>query len=185
MQSSSLTLVAGGRTCSSTWTSTLHATLIYFMTHFKASRQVNVHILDGNAPNLAEECHAYEAAIKAHGGVELFLCGASRPRQRMHALIPSTGIGPDGHIAFNGVATPRQHVMCHGVYLGRTWLVAAVPHARQDAGIRHHAGKRFTSHTPRLVCRNCRQLASSATISRRCRAWHSRLACRRSWSVDT
>ena len=38
----------------------------------------NVHILDGNAANLAEECHQYEQAIAAHGGIELFLCGASR-----------------------------------------------------------------------------------------------------------
>eukprot|EP00051_Salpingoeca_urceolata_P009830 m.119395 g.119395 ORF g.119395 m.119395 type:complete len:352 (-) comp16466_c0_seq6:330-1385(-) len=45
----------------------------------------NVHILDGNAPNLMEECDAFERAITAHGGIELFLAG----------------IGPDGHIAFN------------------------------------------------------------------------------------
>lgn len=45
----------------------------------------NIHILDGNAPNLEEECVAYEAAIRAQGGIDLFL----------------GGIGPDGHIAFN------------------------------------------------------------------------------------
>jgi len=45
----------------------------------------NVHILDGNAPDLVAECAAYEAAIKAQGGIELFL----------------GGIGEDGHIAFN------------------------------------------------------------------------------------
>lgn len=45
----------------------------------------NVHILNGNAPNLIAECNAYEEAIKAHGGIELFL----------------GGIGEDGHIAFN------------------------------------------------------------------------------------
>jgi glucosamine-6-phosphate deaminase len=44
-----------------------------------------VHILNGNAPNLAAECEAYEAAILAAGGIDLFL----------------GGIGPDGHIAFN------------------------------------------------------------------------------------
>lgn len=44
-----------------------------------------IHILNGNAPNLEEECVAYEAAIKSHGGIDLFL----------------GGIGPDGHIAFN------------------------------------------------------------------------------------
>lgn len=45
----------------------------------------NVHILDGNAPNLEAECVAYEAKIKAAGGIDLFLAG----------------IGEDGHIAFN------------------------------------------------------------------------------------
>lgn len=45
----------------------------------------NVHILDGNAPDLEEECKAYEAKMKAVGGIDLFL----------------GGIGPDGHMAFN------------------------------------------------------------------------------------
>ncbi|CAO3619051.1 unnamed protein product [Cunninghamella blakesleeana] len=45
----------------------------------------NVHILDGNAPDLDEECKQFEADIAAVGGIELFL----------------GGIGPDGHIAFN------------------------------------------------------------------------------------
>lgn len=45
----------------------------------------NVHILNGNTTDLIGECNAYEAAIKAHGGIELFL----------------GGIGEDGHIAFN------------------------------------------------------------------------------------
>jgi len=48
-------------------------------------RPHNVHILNGNAPNLIAECNAYEEAIEAHGGIELFL----------------GGIGEDGHIAFN------------------------------------------------------------------------------------
>lgn len=45
----------------------------------------NVNILNGNAPDLDAECAAYEAKMKAVGGVDLFL----------------GGIGPDGHIAFN------------------------------------------------------------------------------------
>jgi len=45
----------------------------------------NVNILDGNATDLTAECEAYEAKMKAVGGVDLFL----------------GGIGPDGHIAFN------------------------------------------------------------------------------------
>jgi glucosamine-6-phosphate deaminase len=45
----------------------------------------NVNILNGNAADLDAECAAYEARMKAAGGVDLFL----------------GGIGPDGHIAFN------------------------------------------------------------------------------------
>ncbi|KAK7045676.1 Glucosamine-6-phosphate isomerase (Glucosamine-6-phosphate deaminase) (GNPDA) (GlcN6P deaminase) [Paramarasmius palmivorus] len=45
----------------------------------------NVHILDGNAVDLIEECKQYEEKIKSFGGIELFL----------------GGIGEDGHIAFN------------------------------------------------------------------------------------
>ena len=45
----------------------------------------NVNILNGNAPDLEAECRRYEAKIKAHGQIHLFL----------------GGIGPDGHIAFN------------------------------------------------------------------------------------
>ena len=48
-------------------------------------RKENVHILNGNAPDLVAECAQYEAAIQAAGGIDLFM----------------GGIGPDGHIAFN------------------------------------------------------------------------------------
>jgi glucosamine-6-phosphate deaminase len=44
-----------------------------------------VHILNGNASSPEAECAAYEEAIRAAGGIDLFL----------------GGIGPDGHIAFN------------------------------------------------------------------------------------
>lgn len=45
----------------------------------------NAHILDGNAEDIDAECRAYEEAMAAVGGVDLFI----------------GGIGPDGHIAFN------------------------------------------------------------------------------------
>jgi len=45
----------------------------------------NVNILDGNAPNLIEECNDYERKIDSYDGIDLFL----------------GGIGSDGHIAFN------------------------------------------------------------------------------------
>ena len=35
----------------------------------------NVHLLDGNAEDLEEECRQYEQAIKDAGGVELFIGG--------------------------------------------------------------------------------------------------------------
>ena len=45
----------------------------------------NIHILNGNAKDLAAECTHYEQMIEEAGGIDLFL----------------GGIGPDGHIAFN------------------------------------------------------------------------------------
>jgi len=48
-------------------------------------RKENVHILNGNAPDLDAECVQYEQKIKQAGGVDLFI----------------GGMGADGHIAFN------------------------------------------------------------------------------------
>lgn len=45
----------------------------------------NINILDGNAPDLDEECREYEEKIAAAGGIDLFV----------------GGIGSDGHLAFN------------------------------------------------------------------------------------
>ena len=50
----------------------------------------NIHILDGNAPDLDEECRNYEKAIEAAGGIDLFL----------------GGVGEDGHLAFNEPFSP-------------------------------------------------------------------------------
>ena len=55
-----------------------------FFNHIDIKKE-NVHILNGNAPDLEAECAAYEEAIKAAGGIDIFM----------------GGIGPDGHIAFN------------------------------------------------------------------------------------
>jgi glucosamine-6-phosphate deaminase len=52
----------------------------------------NTHILNGQAADLAAECRAYEEAIAAHGGIELFL----------------GGMGSDGHIAFNEPGSSLQ-----------------------------------------------------------------------------
>jgi glucosamine-6-phosphate deaminase len=56
----------------------------HFFSHINIPLR-NVNILDGNALDLEAECIAYEAKIKAVGGIDLFL----------------GGIGSDGHIAFN------------------------------------------------------------------------------------
>lgn len=56
----------------------------HFFSHVDVD-PASINILNGNAPDLEAECHAYEEKIKRVGGIELFL----------------GGIGPDGHIAFN------------------------------------------------------------------------------------
>jgi glucosamine-6-phosphate deaminase len=55
-----------------------------FFSHIDIQRE-NVHILDGMATDLEVECARYEAAIRAAGGIDLFV----------------GGVGADGHIAFN------------------------------------------------------------------------------------
>lgn len=52
----------------------------------------NVNILNGQAPDLEDECLAYEDKIKSVGGIHLFL----------------GGIGADGHIAFNEPGSSLQ-----------------------------------------------------------------------------
>ncbi|HHU88370.1 MAG: glucosamine-6-phosphate deaminase [Sphaerochaetaceae bacterium] len=55
-----------------------------FLSHIDIPRD-QVNIPNGNAKDIPAECAAYEAKIKAVGGVDLFL----------------GGVGADGHIAFN------------------------------------------------------------------------------------
>lgn len=55
-----------------------------FFSHIDIKKE-NTNLLNGNAPDPEAECEAYEAKIKALGGIKLFM----------------GGIGPDGHIAFN------------------------------------------------------------------------------------
>jgi glucosamine-6-phosphate deaminase len=52
----------------------------------------NVNILNGNAPDLQQECEVYEKKIKTLGGIHLFL----------------GGVGADGHIAFNEPGSSLQ-----------------------------------------------------------------------------
>ncbi len=55
-----------------------------FFDHIDIPKE-NIHILNGNAKDLAAECAHYEQMIEEAGGIDLFM----------------GGIGPDGHIAFN------------------------------------------------------------------------------------
>ena len=55
-----------------------------FFSHIDINKK-KVHILNGMAKDPVKECEAYEAAIAASGGIDLFL----------------GGVGADGHIAFN------------------------------------------------------------------------------------
>lgn len=55
-----------------------------FFNHIDIDKK-NIHILNGNAPDLAKECADYEEKIKSYGGIHLFL----------------GGMGADGHLAFN------------------------------------------------------------------------------------
>jgi glucosamine-6-phosphate deaminase len=56
----------------------------HFFKHVDIPRE-NIHIPNGNASNLENECTRYEAMIRDLGGIDLFL----------------SGVGHDGHIAFN------------------------------------------------------------------------------------
>ena len=56
----------------------------YLFNHIDIPRE-NIHLLDGNAPDLKKECEEYEKKIVAAGGIDLFL----------------GGVGEDGHLAFN------------------------------------------------------------------------------------
>ena len=55
-----------------------------FFNHIDIKKE-NIHILNGNAPDLEAECANYEKQIAEFGGIDLFM----------------GGIGPDGHVAFN------------------------------------------------------------------------------------
>lgn len=47
-----------------------------FFKHIDIDPQ-NVHILDGNAPDLEKECDDFEQKIKEAGGIELFIGGSN------------------------------------------------------------------------------------------------------------
>lgn len=88
----------------------------------------NVHILDGNAPDLVAECNKYEDSIKSYGGIDLFL----------------GGIGEDGHIAFNEpgsslASRTRIKTLAYDTILANARFfnndVSAVPHMTLTVGV--------------------------------------------------
>lgn len=79
-----------------------------FFKHIDISPE-NVHILDGNAPDLQAECDAFEEKIKAAGGIELFVGGenlraaASKPCPKAVPVLPSSHL-LSGLFIFSGFA---------------------------------------------------------------------------------
>lgn len=64
----------------------------------------NVHILDGNAPNLQEECDEFERKIIEAGGVELFIGGEKVKRLLFSAVhCPSFNILSNIRVSRNKV----------------------------------------------------------------------------------
>jgi glucosamine-6-phosphate deaminase len=70
-------------------------------------RPENVHIPDGNAPDIPASCAAYEESIRAAGGIDIQLLG----------------IGTDGHIGFN---EPTSSLA------SRTRIKTLTPQTRRD-----------------------------------------------------
>lgn len=79
----------------------------FMHTHFFSHIDIdpkNVNLLDGNAPDLLEECKSYEDKIEAAGGIELFLggIGVSFP-QMLHSfslcssMVTSPSMNPGHH----------------------------------------------------------------------------------------
>ena len=62
-----------------------------FFNHIDIPRE-NIHILNGLAANIDEECANYEKKIKQYGRIDLFL----------------GGLGPEGHLAFNEAGSSRN-----------------------------------------------------------------------------
>jgi len=90
--------------------------------------QANVHILNGNAPDLTAECGRYEATIRQFGGIHLFI----------------GGIGPDGHIAFNEpgsslTSRTRQKELTQDTIIANSRFfggdVTQVPHSALTVGV--------------------------------------------------
>lgn len=79
-----------------------------FFSHIDINPE-NVNILDGNAPDVADECRRFEDKIKSYGGIELFM----------------GGVGPDGHIAFNEPGSSlssrtRQKTLTHDTIIANS-----------------------------------------------------------------
>lgn len=112
-----------------------------FFKHIDISPE-NVHILDGNAPDLQAECDAFEKKIKAAGGIELFVGGenpraaASKPCPKAVPALPSSHLLPGlfTFCAFAVKSTPQPMALGTAVswqprvptYHCQLWVFSAV-----------------------------------------------------------
>ena len=69
----------------------------------------NVHILDGNAPDLVAECDKFEEKIKAVGGVELFVGGKGKTGVLFVTVVVQVLVLMDTLPSMN-----RDHRLCLG-----------------------------------------------------------------------
>jgi len=79
----------------------------------------NVHILDGNAPNLQEECDEFERKIRDAGGVELFIGG-----EKVKRLLFSAVHCPSFTILSNTTVSPNQvfiSLFLYGVFTTKSY----------------------------------------------------------------
>jgi hypothetical protein len=84
----------------------------------------NVHILDGNAPNLVDECARYEDEIQKTGGIELFLAGLPEILPLTQASVQTVTLRSTNQGA---VSLPAPEL--------KPWSIHS---AASNPGIRHH-----------------------------------------------
>jgi glucosamine-6-phosphate isomerase len=148
----------------------------------------HVHILDGNTADLQKECADFERAIKDSGGIQLFVGGEW---QCVGPLRFSTGIGPDGHIAFNEPGSSlvsrtrlktlaRETITANARFFGNDVLkvptmaltvgVGTVMDAKEVNTV--SAARRTRAHTGHDTDHGCEQGARTSQGGRRRRVTH-------------
>lgn len=86
----------------------------------------NVHILDGNAPNLQEECDEFERKIIAAGGVELFIGGEEVKRLLFSAVhCPSFNILSNTTVSPKKFSYPCFFIVCSQQKIAKIFVIVA------------------------------------------------------------